>query len=53
MNQQFETVRNIKTGTTGWVACRYNRTNDGKAIVEVITGAPRNQHWLASNVEAA
>jgi hypothetical protein len=50
---KFETVRNTKTGTTGWVACRYNRTNDGAAIVEVNTGAPRNAHWLASHVEAA
>lgn len=49
----YETVRNTKSGKTGWVVERYNRTNDGKAIVEVIAGAGRNQHWLASNVEAA
>lgn len=50
---KFETVRNIKSGQTGWVVCRYNRTNDGKAVVEVSTGRPANAHWLASNVEAA
>ena len=49
----FETVRNIKSGKTGWVACRYNRTNDGAAIVEVTTGSANSAHWLASNVEAA
>lgn len=50
---KFETVRNIKSGKTGWVVARYNRTNDGKAIVEVSTGRPQNAHWLASHVEAA
>lgn len=50
---KFETVRNIKSGKTGWVASRYNRTNDGKAIVEVMTGSAKNAHWLASHVEAA
>jgi len=49
---KFETVRNVKTGTTGWVICRYNRRNDGKAIVQVNTGA-RDAYWLASHVEAA
>lgn len=49
----METVRNIKSGKTAWVACRYNRTSDGKAMVEVITGRPTNAHWLASHVEAA
>ena len=48
----IETVRNIKSGKTAWVRCRYNRTNDGKAIVEVETGAGI-RHWLASHVEAA
>lgn len=49
---KFETVRNIKTGTTGWVVCRYDRRNDGVSIVEVMTGAARNAHWKASHVEA-
>lgn len=53
MAKQFETVRNIKTGNTGWVVCRYNRRSDGKGIVEVMTGLSKNMHWLASNVEAA
>ena len=52
MNQSFETVRNIKSGKAAWVICRYNRTNDGKGIVEVETGAGV-RHWLASHVEAA
>ena len=49
-----EWVRNVKTGTVAVVVCRYNRTNDGKAIVEVM--APRQAktaHWLAAHVEAA
>lgn len=50
---KFETVRNTKTGTTGWVICRYNRMNDGKAIVQVNTGAAKHAYWLASHVEAA
>lgn len=48
-----ETVINTKTGTTGFVVCRYNRTTDGKAIVQVNTGAPKDAYWLASHVEAA
>ena len=32
-----EMVLNTKTGTKGEVVCRYNRTNDGKAIVQVET----------------
>jgi hypothetical protein len=48
-----EWVRNTKTGTLGWVVCRYHRTNDGKAIVEVISvGQAKNAHWLASHIEA-
>lgn len=53
MARSIETVRNVKTGTTGFVVCRYNRTNDGKGIVEVNTGLAKHMHWLASNVEAA
>ena len=48
-----EWVRNVKTGTVAMVVCRYNRTNDGKAIVEVM--APRQAktaHWLAAHVSA-
>ena len=48
-----EWVRNTKTGTVAMVVCRYNRTNDGKAIVEVL--APRQSktaHWLAAHVSA-
>ena len=52
MIKTFETVRNAKTGTTGWVLSRYNRRNDGKAIIEVETG-PRRAYWLAAHCEAA
>lgn len=48
----LEAVRNIKTGTEGFVVCRYNRTNDGKAIVQVNAGGAKNAYWLASHVEA-
>lgn len=48
-----ELVRNTKTGTTGFVICRYNRRNDGKAIVQVNSGAAKDAYWLASRVEAA
>ena len=48
-----EMVRNIKTGTTGFVICRYNRRNDGKAIVQVNSGAAKDAYWLAAHVEAA
>lgn len=51
MIKTFETVRNIKSGNTAWVAGRYVGRN-GKAYVEVIA-FPKNAHWLASNVEAA
>jgi len=53
MSSKPELVRNMKTGTTGFVVCRYNRRNDGKGIVEVNTGLAKHMHWLASNVEAA
>ena len=52
MTKTFETVRNTKTGTTGWVLSRYNRRNDGKAIIEVETG-PRRAYWMAAHCEAA
>lgn len=48
-----EYVANIKTGTIGEVMCRYNRTNDGKAIVQVETNHGKIAYWLASHVEAA
>lgn len=47
----WEIVRNVKTGKTGIFVERYNRTNDGKAIVQVNTGL-RMAYWLASHVEA-
>lgn len=49
-----EWVRNTKTGTLGKVVCRYNRTNDGRAVVEVIAvGQMKNAHWRAAHAEAA
>lgn len=44
-------AKNTKTGTAGFAVCTYNRTNDGKAIVEVFTGKGKNAHWEAANVE--
>ena len=52
MASKLEAVRNTKTGTEGFVVCRYNRVSDGKAIVQVNTGAAKNAYWLASHVEA-
>ena len=45
------TATNTKTGTTGFAVCVYNRTNDGKRIVEVFTGRGKNAHWDAENVQ--
>lgn len=42
---------NTKTGSTGWAVSAYNRTTDGKAMVEVFTGKGRNAHWEAASVE--
>jgi len=48
-----EWVRNTKTGTVAIVVCRYSRTNDGKAIVEVLAPRqPKTAHWLAAHVVA-
>lgn len=52
MTATFETVRNVKSGKIGWVVDRYNRTNDGKAIVQVDT-THGIRHWLAGSVEVA
>lgn len=52
MATKFETVRNTKSGKTAWVVCRYNRTNDGVAIVQVETGLGM-RYWRADHVEAA
>lgn len=48
-----EVVINTKTGNKGEVICRYNRTNDGKSIVQVETFHGKIAYWLASHVEAA
>lgn len=47
-----EWVRNVKSGKQGKVVCRYNRTNDGKAMTQVDTGL-RMAYWLTESVEAA
>lgn len=46
-------VVNTKTGTKGEVVCRYNRTNDGKATVQVETVHGQKAYWLASHVVEA
>lgn len=49
-----EWVRNTKTGTVGQVVCRYNRTTDGKAIVQVRPiSQMKDAYWQASHVEVA
>jgi hypothetical protein len=45
------TVRNTKTNTYGFAVCAYNRTNDGKGMVEVFTGKGKNAYWLAAHTE--
>ena len=52
MTSNLEWARNTKTGKQGIVIARYNRTNDGKAIVQVDLGT-RVAYWLASSVEGA
>lgn len=49
-NAQIEAT-NTKTGSTGWAMSAYNRTTDGKAMVEVFTGKGKNAHWEAKNVQ--
>lgn len=53
MTRTGEYVVNTKTNTKGEVVCRYNRTNDGKAIVQVETVHGRVAYWLAAHVEVA
>lgn len=49
-----EYVRNTKTGSTGFVVSRYNRTSDGKAMVEVraFHSISKSTYWQADHVEA-
>lgn len=44
-------ARNTKTGTVGWAVCAYNRTTDGKAMVQVFTGKGKDAYWEAANVK--
>ncbi len=46
-------VQNIKTGTAGWMVSKYNRTTDGKEMVEVVTlsRGMKTAHWESNNVK--
>ena len=46
-------VQNIKTGTVGWMLSKYNRTTDGKEMVEVVTlsRGMKTAHWESKNVK--
>lgn len=52
MTAAIEWTRNTKTGSQGIVVARYNRTTDGKAMVQVSVGT-RTAYWQAAHTEAA
>lgn len=52
ITKDTEWVCNVKSGVVAYVIARYNRSSDGKLIVEGFTGL-RKVHWLASSTEAA
>ena len=46
-------VQNMKTGTAGWMVSKYNRTTDGKEMIEVVTlsRGMKTAHWESKNVK--